>query len=82
MDDDNAELVRLRSLYKAAVDEAGSPPSRAEEELVSVNHTVAEIDSWEGAHYAAEAAGNKVGAAKGGLRGGLARALLRHHVTA
>jgi hypothetical protein len=63
MDDDNAELDRLRSLYKAAVD-GWVAAIRAEEELVSVNHTVAEIDSWEGAHYAAEAAGNKVGAAK------------------
>ena len=63
MDDDHAGLDRLRSLYKAAVDDWVTA-IRAEEALVSVNHTVAEIDTWESAHFVAEAARAKVEAAK------------------
>jgi hypothetical protein len=63
MDDDQAELDRLQGLYKAAVDDWVTA-IRTEEALASVNHTVAEIDLWEGAHFAAEAGRTKVEAAK------------------
>jgi hypothetical protein len=63
MSDDNAELDRLQSAYKAAVD-AWVTSIREEEALASFDHTVAEVDSWENAHFLAEAARSKVEAAK------------------
>jgi len=63
MDDDNTELDRLQSAYKAAVD-TWVTAIRAEEELASVNHTVAQIDLWENAHFHAEDARGKADAAK------------------
>jgi hypothetical protein len=70
MDDDTAELDRLQSAYKAAVD-AWVTAIRAEEALASVNHTVAEIDQWENAHFLAEAARGKAEAAKTAYEGAL-----------
>ena len=63
MDDDNAELDRLQRAYKAAVD-AWVTAIRAEEALASVNHTVAEVDLWENAHFEAEDARATAEAAK------------------
>jgi hypothetical protein len=37
---------------------------RTEEGLASVNHSVAEVDKWEAAHFAAEEARGKAEAAK------------------
>ena len=58
-----AELDRLQSAYKAAVD-AWVAAIRAEEALASVNHTVAEVDRWENAYFEAEHARGKAEAAK------------------
>jgi hypothetical protein len=63
MDIDEAELDRLQNAYKTEV-EAWIAAIRAEEALASVRHTLAEVDSWEGAHFLAEAAGRKAEAAK------------------
>jgi len=53
MDAEDADLDRMQAEYKAAVD-AWVALIRAEEALASVNHTVAEVDRWEAAHFAAE----------------------------
>jgi hypothetical protein len=63
MNDEHAELDRLQREYKAAVD-AWIMVIRAEEELASVNHTVADIDRWESAHFAEETARGKAKAVK------------------
>jgi hypothetical protein len=70
MDDDTADLDRMQAAYKAAVD-TWVAAIRAEEALASVNHTLAEVDSWENAHFAAEAARGKVEAAKAAYERGL-----------
>jgi len=63
MRDDLSELDRLQSAYKAAVEEWVSA-IRQEEALASVNHTVAEVDQWEAAHFHEEEARNRAKAAK------------------
>ncbi len=63
MDEDLVELDRMQAAYKAAVDE-WIEAIRAEEALASVNHTVAEVDAWEAAHFLAVGAGEKAEAAK------------------
>jgi hypothetical protein len=70
MDDDDAELDRLQSAYKAAVD-AWVTAIRAEEALASVNHTLAEVDLWENAHFEAEQARGNAEAAKTAYEGAL-----------
>jgi hypothetical protein len=70
MEVSDAELDRLQSAYKAEVD-TWVTAIRAEEALASVNHTVAEIDLWEGAHFAAEDARAKVESAKAAYEAGL-----------
>ena len=44
------DLDQMQSAYKAAV-EAWIASIRQEEALASVNHSVAEIDQWEQAHF-------------------------------
>ncbi len=56
-------LDQLQSLYKAAV-EQWVTVIRAEEALASGNHSVAEVDTWEAAHFKEEEARDKVIAAK------------------
>jgi hypothetical protein len=57
------ELDRLQNAYKAAVEEwIGA--IKEEEAFASVNHTVAEIDQWEGAHFKEDDIRKKVKAAK------------------
>lgn len=63
MDIEDAELDRLQGAYKAAVD-TWVAAIRAEEALASVNHTLAEVDAWEGAYFKAEAARADAEAAK------------------
>ena len=58
-----AELDRLQKAYKSAVD-AWIAAIQFEEALVSVNHSVAEIDQWEHAAEGEEQARKKVKAAK------------------
>lgn len=53
----------MQSSYKAAVDK-WIDAIREEEALASVNHSVAEVDEWEGASFREEEAKNKVKAAK------------------
>jgi hypothetical protein len=47
---EHPELDKLQADYKAAV-ENWIAAIRNEEALASVNHTVAEVDSWEQAHF-------------------------------
>lgn len=54
-----AELDRLQAVYKAAVEE-WIVAIRKEEALASVNHSVADLDNWEQAHFDEEDARNKV----------------------
>ena len=61
--DDEAELDRMQAAYKAAVEE-WIKAIREEEALASVNHSVAEIDQWEGAHFRQDDLRNTVKAAK------------------
>jgi hypothetical protein len=63
MDDNVSELDQLQGAYKAAVEEWIAAIKR-EEALASVNHTVAEVDKWEGAHFAEDDIRTKVKAAK------------------
>ncbi len=58
-----SELDQMQAKYKAAVEEWVAA-IRAEEALASVNHSVAEIDKWEGADDSEEEARGKVKAAK------------------
>jgi hypothetical protein len=67
-----AELDVLQASYKAAV-ESWIAAIRNEEALASVNHTVAEIDKWENAHFAEEEERNKALAAKGEYENALRR---------
>ena len=50
-------------VYKAAVEE-WIAAIRQEEALASVNHSVAEVDQWEQAHFREDELRNKVKAAK------------------
>jgi hypothetical protein len=63
MENETAELDELQNAYKAAVED-WIVAIRREEALASVNHTVAQLDQWEQAHFDEEAARNKVLAAK------------------
>jgi hypothetical protein len=61
--EDEAELDRMQAAYKAAVEE-WIKAIRDEEALASVNHSVAEVDRWEGAHFREADLRNTVKAAK------------------
>ena len=56
---DTSELDQLQSDYKAAVEE-WIAAIKQEEELASVNHSVAEVDKWEAAHFAEDEVRGKV----------------------
>ena len=60
---DTQELDRLQADYKTAV-EAWITTIREEEALASNDHSVAEIDQWEAAHFREEDARNKAKKAK------------------
>jgi hypothetical protein len=70
MESDIAELDRLQSKYRAAVEE-WIDAIRHEEALASGNHSVAEIDQWEAAHFAEDEIRGRVKAAKGEYENGL-----------
>jgi len=57
------DLDHMQAAYKEAV-EAWIAAIRREEALASTNHTVAQVDRWEQAHFDEEEARNKVKAAK------------------
>jgi hypothetical protein len=50
MSGEHPELDALQAAYKSAV-ESWISAIRKEEALASVNHSVAEIDQWEQAHF-------------------------------
>lgn len=60
---ETAELDKMQSSYKAAVDEWVAA-IRKEEALASVNHSEAEIDAWEAAGFAEDDAREKAKSAK------------------
>ena len=63
MQQELSNLDRLQLAYKAAVDEWVTA-IREEEALASVNHSVAEVDQWEAAHFREDELRGKVKAAK------------------
>jgi hypothetical protein len=63
MTEETAELDRLQLAYKAAVDE-WVIAIRNEEALASVNHSVADVDRWEQAHFQEDAFRRRVLTAK------------------
>jgi hypothetical protein len=63
MSDQDPELDSLQAAYKDAVENWVSA-IRKEEALASVNHSVAEIDKWEQAHFDEESMRDGVKAAK------------------
>jgi hypothetical protein len=60
---DTVELDQMRSAYQAAVEEWISA-IKQEEALASVDHSVAEVDEWEAAHFKEDKIRSKVKAAK------------------
>jgi hypothetical protein len=63
MTDETQGLDQLQAAYKAAV-EVWIKAIREEEELASGDHSVAEVDQWEAAHFGEEEARDKARAAK------------------
>jgi hypothetical protein len=63
MSGEHPELDTLQAAYKSAVEE-WIAAIRKEEALASVNHDVAEVDSWEAAHFKEDELRGKVKDAK------------------
>ena len=63
MQTDTSDLDGLRSAYQAAVEE-WIAAIKQEEALVSVDHSVAEVDKWEQAHFREDEIREEVKAAK------------------
>jgi hypothetical protein len=63
MTEENLQLDQLRDAYKAAV-EKWLVAIKHEEALASVDHSVAELDQWEQAHFAEDEIRGKVKVAK------------------
>jgi hypothetical protein len=63
MPQDDSQLDEMQAAYKAAVEE-WIAAIRQEEALASVNHSIAEVDKWEQAHFAEDEIRSKVKAAK------------------
>ena len=63
MQDDALKLDHLQDAYKAAVEDWINA-IKQEEALASVNHSVAEVDKWEAAHFREDEIRGKVIAAK------------------
>jgi hypothetical protein len=68
--EDTAKLDQLRDAYKAAVEE-WIAAIKHEEALASVDHSVAEVDQWEEAHFEEDEIRSKVKAAKKKYEGAL-----------
>jgi hypothetical protein len=60
---EHLDLDQMQATYKAAV-EAWIASIKEEEALASVNHTVAEVDKWEGASFKEDELRKKVKTAK------------------
>lgn len=65
-------LDQLQAAYKAAVDEWVAA-IREEEALASGNHSLAEVDRWEAAHFKEEELRTRVKAAKSDYEDALRR---------
>jgi len=63
MQKENSELDQMQDAYKAAVEE-WIAAIKQEEALASVNHSIAEVDKWEAAHFKEHEIRSKVKAAK------------------
>jgi energy-converting hydrogenase A subunit M len=63
MRNDTSDLDELRSGYQAAVEE-WIAAIKQEEALASVDHSVAEVDKWEQAHFREDEIRREVKAAK------------------
>jgi len=63
MQKENSELDQMQDAYKAAVEE-WIAAIKQEEALASVNHSIAEVDKWEAAHFKEDEIRSKVKAAK------------------
>jgi len=63
MSGEHVELDEMQAAYKNAV-EAWIAAIRNEEALASVNHSVAEVDRWEAAHFEEDELRNTVKEAK------------------
>lgn len=63
MQDAPSNLDQMQSAYMAAVEE-WIAAIKQEEALASVNHSIAEIDKWEEAHFKEDDIRSKVKAAK------------------
>jgi hypothetical protein len=61
--EDEAQLDQMQAAYRAAVEE-WIKAIREEEALASVNHSVAEVDEWEAAHFREDELRTAVKAAK------------------
>jgi len=60
---DTSELDKMQKAYQAAVEE-WIAAIKEEEALASVNHSIAEVDKWEQAHFSEDDIRSKVKAAK------------------
>jgi hypothetical protein len=67
---EHPELDRLQSNYKAAIDK-WIAAIRKEEALASTNHSLAQVDRWEQAHFEEEEARIQAKAAKAEYEAGL-----------
>jgi len=63
MESEHPELDQMQQAYKQAVDEWVTA-IRREEELASANHSLAQVDDWEQAHFDEENARRKAKSAK------------------
>jgi len=63
MESDTLDLDQMQAAYHAAVEE-WIAAIKQEEALASVNHSIAEVDKWEAAHFAEDDLRDKVKAAK------------------
>jgi sulfur carrier protein ThiS len=63
MPNDALELDQMQNAYKAAVEE-WIAAIKQEEALASVNHSIAEVDKWEQAHFKEDEIRSKVKSGK------------------
>lgn len=63
MESDTSKLDEMQNAYKAAV-EKWIAAIKDEEALASVNHSIAEVDKWEAAHFKEDEIRSEVKAAK------------------
>jgi hypothetical protein len=70
----NPELLRMQQTYESACDEWVAA-IRAEEDLALVDPTVAEVDTWEAAHFKEDDARNKAKQAKKNYEDAIRRSL-------